>query len=306
MEKNNSFAKHALTALNRVPVPLLAFDAKDKCVALANERFRHVFGYGPAELEDVEAWWREAVHGGEGECELISLLDAGLDQALAYNVESGPVRLMIKGRQGEVIPARMLVSRCDGLIIMTLEDHVWNGSSQRDRTACPARDPQTGFANRAAFLTDLEQGLSLAARHGHPLYLVAAGIDSLDAVAENHGEDARDALLRHYAAIVRHTLRRSDVAGRLGLEEFAFMLPETHRSGALRLVERLRQALQEERFDYGGEPVHYSVDYALTGLRSEMPWQTPDKEQLVNMAGNALKQAREAKHSLAVAEQYQS
>jgi len=189
---------------------------------------------------------------------------------------------------------------------MTLEEMGSRDAKALDRRVCPSMDPQTGFANRAAFVTDLEHGLSLAARHGHPLFLVAAGIDSLEAIAGKFGEEARGALLRHYSAIVRHTLRRSDVAGRLGMEEFAFMLPETHRSGALRLVERLRQALQEKRFDFNGEPVHYSVDYALTGIRGEMPWQTPDKEQIVSLAGDALKQARKARHSLAVAEQYRS
>lgn len=306
MERKKAFGRHALAALDRVPVPMLVFDERNKRLALVNERFRQVFGCGPPELRDAAEWWREAVRpqgsGREGD----TPLDAILALTLAERGGAGPARLLVRSGSGDDIPARMRTARCPGYILLTLEDHAGNGYGGPDRTICPATDPLTGFANRAAFLTGLEQGLSLAARHGHPLHLVAAGIDSLDSVAGKHGEDARDALLRHYSAIVRHTLRRSDVAGRMGMEEFAFLLPETHRSGALRLVERLRQALQEERFDYGGEPVHYSVDYALTGLRSEMPWQSPDKEQFVNLAGKALKKAREGKYSLAVAEHYQS
>lgn len=101
-------------------------------------------------------------------------------------------------------------------------------------------DGLTRLLNRSAFF---EQFVALAARcqqQQQPLAVIQLDIDHFKQVNDRWGHQAGDQALMHVAAVISHTLRRYDVAGRIGGEEFCIVLPETTLADAQAVAERIR------------------------------------------------------------------
>jgi diguanylate cyclase (GGDEF)-like protein len=109
-------------------------------------------------------------------------------------------------------------------------------------------DGLTGIANRRACEDALTHEIARAGRLGTPLTLVVADLDDFKAVNDRHGHTVGDDVLHEFAAVLRGTLRESDVAGRWGGEEFVLLLPGTEAEGGVQLAERVRSALAERSF----------------------------------------------------------
>jgi diguanylate cyclase (GGDEF)-like protein len=106
-----------------------------------------------------------------------------------------------------------------------------------------ATDDLTQLANRRKFSESLRLELARSRRSGAPLALILADIDHLKQVNDTHGHPAGDAAIRHVAETLQRGRRETDLAARLGGEEFALLLPGTDRNGAQRAAERIRAEL---------------------------------------------------------------
>jgi len=102
-----------------------------------------------------------------------------------------------------------------------------------------ATDPLTGLMNRRAFMEAAHAAFTLAARTGRPVSVVMIDADHFKRINDTYGHDAGDQVLRAFADLVRMGLRASDIAGRLGGEEFCLILPDTEGAATARAVERL-------------------------------------------------------------------
>ncbi|HMV35078.1 MAG TPA: diguanylate cyclase [Turneriella sp.] len=118
-------------------------------------------------------------------------------------------------------------------------------------------DTLTGLPNRRRLEADLRRQLQIARRYDRPLSLLLCDIDHFKLINDTHGHHAGDRALRTVAGRIQGLKRAADFAGRWGGEEFLLVLPETDLGAALRLAERLRQAV-------AGEPV------TASGLRATM------------------------------------
>lgn len=106
-------------------------------------------------------------------------------------------------------------------------------------------DELTGLVNRRRFLAALEAEVVRARRLGGPLTVVLADLDDFKPINDRYGHHAGDAVLVGFADVIRDHVRDVDVAGRIGGEEFALLLPETDLDGAQAGAERLRGSLAE-------------------------------------------------------------
>ena len=100
-------------------------------------------------------------------------------------------------------------------------------------------DERTGLFSRGFFEAALKRELARCRRHGAMASLVLIDVDDFKATNDRWGEGAGDAALRATAAVVGRHLRATDVACRYGGDEFAIILPDTYRSGALFVAERI-------------------------------------------------------------------
>jgi diguanylate cyclase (GGDEF)-like protein len=105
-------------------------------------------------------------------------------------------------------------------------------------------DGLTELANRREFEDSLANEISRAGRFGGSLALILADLDNFKLVNDRFGHQVGDEVLKAFADILRETVRDIDVAARYGGEEFAVLLPQTDITGAERLAERLREAVE--------------------------------------------------------------
>jgi diguanylate cyclase len=104
-------------------------------------------------------------------------------------------------------------------------------------------DELTRLANRRRFTESLRMEMARMRRSDAPLSLIMADADNLKAINDAHGHPAGDAAIRHVAEAIRRGGRETDMAARLGGEEFALLLPGTDAVGAVKAAERIRKAL---------------------------------------------------------------
>jgi diguanylate cyclase (GGDEF)-like protein len=109
-------------------------------------------------------------------------------------------------------------------------------------------DGLTGVSNRRHCEEALTSEISRADRLETTLTLVLADLDDFKAINDEHGHAAGDEVLREFAAVLRTTLRDSDLAGRWGGEEFLLLLPGADVVGGAQLADRVRSSLAERSF----------------------------------------------------------
>lgn len=147
-------------------------------------------------------------------------------------------------------------------------------------------DALTGLANRRVFEQRIAADFSIARRNDLPLSVLLIDIDDFKRRNDTHGHAAGDDALRALAAVLRSIIRAGDIAGRVGGEEFAILLPATPSDGAKVFATRLQTSLQTMECTSG--PLTVSI-----GIASLAP-ATGNWEQLVSEADNAMYAAKRA------------
>ncbi len=112
-------------------------------------------------------------------------------------------------------------------------------------------DHLTGALTRRGFVEQAEREMARARRYGRPSSIVMLDLDHFKSINDTHGHAGGDQVLMRITEIAKVALRPSDVLGRLGGEEFAILLPETHGDEALVVAERLRESIARH-------PIHVS------------------------------------------------
>ncbi len=106
-------------------------------------------------------------------------------------------------------------------------------------------DPLTDLANRRGFSASAEATLAACRRRGEAIAVVMFDLDRFKSINDGHGHAAGDVVLRETAAVLRQHVRAGDVAGRLGGEEFAVLLPGMDAAQAAALADRLRAKISQ-------------------------------------------------------------
>jgi len=109
-------------------------------------------------------------------------------------------------------------------------------------------DPLTGLFNRRHLDAELVREVTRADRFGHVLSIAMVDIDHFKVINDRFSHQVGDLVLRAMADHFTAGLRTTDVVARFGGEEFVFIFPETSLSGAVTLVEQIRQTI--ERADW--------------------------------------------------------
>jgi diguanylate cyclase (GGDEF)-like protein len=122
-------------------------------------------------------------------------------------------------------------------------------------------DSLTGLANRAAFDERLDEELHRAWRHQRDLALLLADVDRFKSFNDEFGHLAGDVVLKRVAELLLDRSRSHDLVARFGGEEFAAILPDTDREGAMILAERFRRVI--ETAPWQERPVTISIGAAV-------------------------------------------
>jgi diguanylate cyclase (GGDEF)-like protein len=112
--------------------------------------------------------------------------------------------------------------------------------TERELSRLATTDPLSGLANRGQFMSRAAQELARTARYGGPLSVLMIDIDHFKVVNDTYGHQTGDHVLTALGRLLREALRDIDLAGRVGGEEFAVLLPQTGLAHAIEAAERLR------------------------------------------------------------------
>lgn len=156
----------------------------------------------------------------------------------------------------------------------------------RDSTELAQTDGLTGLFNRRAFDDELGVAAARAERYRRDLSLIVLDVDNFKQLNDEYGHPAGDAVLRAVAQVLLDKSRRIDTVARIGGEEFALVLADTHVAAALRLAERLRQAL----CNASTESITFSASFGVASV-AETPCSA---ESLAKAADDALYAAKAA------------
>ena len=149
------------------------------------------------------------------------------------------------------------------------------------------RDFLTGALSRKGFEALARTQLGEAGRKSLPVSLLIVDLDHFKSINDTLGHAGGDAVLREFVRVTQMQLRRSDVLGRMGGEEFAVLLPATEPDDAQRLAERLRKAVIAKPVITGSGSCTYSISVGIASWRSG---ETLDP--LSTRADNALYEAK--------------
>jgi diguanylate cyclase (GGDEF)-like protein/PAS domain S-box-containing protein len=163
---------------------------------------------------------------------------------------------------------------------------------QRELEDLSFKDGLTGVANRRRFDSALEQEWASAQRTGEPLSMILLDIDFFKQYNDGYGHLLGDDCLRQIAGCLAQAANRPrDVFARIGGEEFAWLLPDTHEPAALRVAEQCRRLVHDLRIPHKASTVSPSVTLSL-GVATARPGQQAQARSLIGFVDDLLYRAK--------------
>jgi diguanylate cyclase (GGDEF)-like protein len=131
-------------------------------------------------------------------------------------------------------------------------------------------DALTGLPNRRQFMQRLEDELERVRRQTtREACVLMLDLDHFKRVNDEYGHAAGDALLRHFANLLRQALRSTDTAGRVGGEEFAVILPGSDLAAAQIFAQRVCDHLAAQALSLGTTQVEATVSIGIAAITAD-------------------------------------
>lgn len=151
-------------------------------------------------------------------------------------------------------------------------------------------DGLTGLYNHRHFVHLLEIECNRALRYRRHLSLLMLDIDEFKQVNDGFGHPCGDLVLQHFANILRRSVRKTDIVARYGGDEFGILLPETKKSMAMRVSEKIRREVESHPFCWGDKSLPITVSIGVAAALQEG---VRDWNGLLNAADQALYRAKD-------------
>lgn len=216
----------------------------------------------------------------ETEDELVEAFDAGIDDYVTTPVS---LRILLaRIRAGHRIVALQQEVAKEKLDIQRFSAELAVANRRLEMMA--NTDILTGLPNRRYALNRLAQEWDTAQRYNRPLSVLMLDLDHFKSVNDTLGHDAGDVVLAHAAQLMKSAARTSDIACRLGGEEFIVIATNTDGATAMLLAERIRSAIQSHQPKNLALKKPITVSIGVAGSVGNKPgW-----KELISLADQAL------------------
>lgn len=150
-------------------------------------------------------------------------------------------------------------------------------------------DSLTGVKNRRSFYESSAPMIKYTRRESKKLAVLMIDIDKFKMINDIYGHSVGDEVIRLMALKTKESLRKSDIFGRLGGEEFAAVLPNTSERGALKAAENIRFEIENLEFKtLKEEVIRFTVSVGVALLQPD----DPDLDTILHRADLALYEAK--------------
>jgi len=270
-----------LQAIAQMPAGFSLFDKQNRLIYV-NQAFRQIWAL-PDELLQPGAAFKSLVRAIAGHEVLVAPPGAEVVEPASRHPAMREW-LLDDGRSIAINMTRLP----DGTVLGLHQDVTETRTHQREQAHWARHDVLTGLPNRHALMSALGQALPRTGR-GEEIAVVCLNLDRFKDVNDTLGHRAGDALLKQVAARLRHCVRQSDVAGRLGGDDFmVIQVGRPQPASATSLSRRLIEALSQP-YDIDGQPALISVCVGV----AVAPFDGEDAELLVKNAALALHRAKD-------------
>jgi diguanylate cyclase (GGDEF)-like protein/PAS domain S-box-containing protein len=256
-----------LVSVNAV---LWAFDWESRRVLYVSPAYERIFGRSAGLLLSDYNQWRDSIYPDDldyAERSLAEVLVKGADEDREYRIiaADGQVRWLSDkcfiNRQAE--PGQPVI------IVGIAEDITDKKQMETELQRLATTDVLTQSSNRRHFFDCAHREFEQARHQGTPLAFLLLDIDDFKVINDSYGHQEGDNVLQRLAESGRATLRRGDVFGRVGGEEFAAVFPGCAPDMAMQVAERLQREIQRLSFSHGDQTFGITVSQGLTSLTAE-------------------------------------
>jgi two-component system, cell cycle response regulator len=240
---------------------------------------------------------------GRGQKAQIRLLDDGISREHAQLVLQGDRIVLqdlgstngtycngLKVDKKELVDGDKILVGSTTILKFTYHDNL-DEIFQKQMYESALRDGLTKAFNKKYFTDRLESEFTFAIRHAAPLTLVLFDIDHFKRVNDTFGHQAGDHVLSEIATLLSGTLRAEDVFARYGGEEFGVICRGSDLMQGQIVGERLRKAVEVNRFVYEGTHIPITISVGVAGLPNAT---VKDVTELVAVADQALYKSKNA------------
>ena len=158
-------------------------------------------------------------------------------------------------------------------------------------------DTLTRIPNRLATQTFFENELSRIQRHGGEFSVLMIDIDKFKQINDSHGHALGDLALIKVADIFRSSVRKQDMVGRWGGEEFLMILPDTSKQSAQLLAERLRHQVENTTLKDTDPKIKVTISVGIASSTH-----TDSMKEILKKADDALYTAKDTRNTVIVSD----
>ncbi|MDG9931291.1 MULTISPECIES: sensor domain-containing diguanylate cyclase [Pseudomonas] len=251
-----------LAGLNAV---LWAFDWEQQRMVYVSPAYEQIFGRSAALLLADYNEWLNSIYPDDMEYaarSLQSVLEVGSVEQREYRIIRGDGEVRWLSDKCFISPPSLFDGR--SLIVGIAEDITEKKTLQGELHRLATSDVLTGASNRRHFFECAEALFAESCSSGRPLSFLLLDIDDFKKINDSHGHQAGDRVLQRVAHCAAYVLRRDDLFGRIGGEEFAAIFPNCDAQQARQVAERLQREVQRLQFSNDGETFGVTISQGIT------------------------------------------
>ena len=233
-----------------------------------SDEIYRIFGMEPQQFGANYEAFLEAIHPDDRD-EVNEQYKNAIEKRLPYDIEHRIVRRddgrvrWVHERCEYIYNSKGEVVHCNG----TVQDITERKQLESELRELATTDFLTGLPTRRNFMDRLEDELARFYRtKGQPVSVAVVDLDRFKQINDEYGHTTGDQLLQHFAKLVSGELRRIDMVGRLGGDEFGLVLPGTNSKDAGRFADRLRKRIADSPLTLDGQHIGLSISIGVTEL----------------------------------------
>lgn len=256
--------------LDSVNAVLWAFDWESRQVLYVSPAYERIFGR-PASLVLADFnEWRDSIYPDD-----LDYAERSLAQVLVNGaVEDREYRIITADGQVRWLSDKCFINQQNEpgqrvIIVGIAEDITEKKQLEGELQRLATTDVLTQSSNRRHFFDCARQAFDKAREEGEPLAFLLLDIDDFKQINDSYGHQEGDQVLQRIADSGKAVLRRGDLFGRIGGEEFAAVFPGCTAQVAEQIAERLQREIQRLSFSHGQQVYGVTVSQGLTGLGDE-------------------------------------
>jgi diguanylate cyclase (GGDEF)-like protein len=236
-------------------------------------------------------------------CGLWSANDEEMDAYASKHImlikTGDPTPIDIPVKDGKIVRAQC-TALVGGSRMLTYTDITDLVQRVKEQELLATFDVLTGLFNRRHFQKLADAEWARCHRYGHDLSLLFIDIDNLKAINDTLGHDVGDRAITRVAEACNAVKRTSDIAGRIGGDEFLILVPDSDKYAALALAERLHTSIRGGNLIFDGFCMRLTVSIGIAQAEAEFD----DMAGLLKRADTGLLKAkREGRNSTALCDE---